>query len=68
MRLLILATMDWAGMSLLGGQLADTDLESVAESGLYCGSRFNILLPGGAGIPVQGVVLEVGLERRRGGW
>ncbi len=45
------------GLSLLGGQLADTDLESVRGS-VYCGARFNLLLEEG-GVPVQGVTLEI---------
>jgi hypothetical protein len=45
------------GLSLLGGQLADTDLESI-RGRAYCGSRFNLLLEEG-GLAVQGVTLEV---------
>ncbi len=45
------------GLSLLGGQLADTDLEAV-RGRLYCGARFNLLLEEGA-FPVQGVTIKV---------
>ena len=45
------------GLSLLGGQLADTNLEAV-RGRLFCGARFNLLLEE-AGTLLQGRTLKI---------